>query len=67
MSLVTGSEATIHYEQTGQGPDIVWISGGGDTGSRWHKYQTPFFDDAFRSTTFDGASSTLGRSIHSVT
>jgi pimeloyl-ACP methyl ester carboxylesterase len=53
MPLHEGSEAAIHYDQTGEGPDIVWISGGGDTGSRWHKYQTPFFDDAFRSTTFD--------------
>jgi pimeloyl-ACP methyl ester carboxylesterase len=50
---VRTSESTIFYEQSGSGPDIVWISGGGDLGSRWHTYQVPFFDDAFRNTTFD--------------
>lgn len=53
MGKLAGSEAAIHYEQFGQGPDIVWISGGGDTGARWHPYQIPFFERAFRNTTFD--------------
>jgi pimeloyl-ACP methyl ester carboxylesterase len=53
MPFHEGSEARISYEQFGQGPDIVWISGGGDTGSRWHKYQIPFFERSFRNTTFD--------------
>jgi len=47
------SQATVHYEQFGQGPDIVWVSGGGDTGSRWHRYQIPHFEPRFRNTTFD--------------
>jgi pimeloyl-ACP methyl ester carboxylesterase len=47
------SESNVFYEQSGAGPDIVWISGGGDLGSRWHKYQVPSFDEAYRSTTFD--------------
>jgi pimeloyl-ACP methyl ester carboxylesterase len=51
--MFAGSEASLFYEQFGEGPDIVWISGGGDTGSRWHKYQIPFFQDDFRNTTFD--------------
>jgi pimeloyl-ACP methyl ester carboxylesterase len=45
--------ATVHYEQFGRGPDIVWIAGGGDTGSRWHRYQIPHFQARFRNTTFD--------------
>lgn len=53
MPFVEASEARIHYGQFGHGPDIVWISGGGDTGSRWHKYQLPFFEPSFRNTTFD--------------
>jgi thioesterase CepJ len=53
VPVIQGSEATIAYEQSGAGPDIVWISGGGDVGSRWRTYQTPSFDDAFRNTTFD--------------
>ena len=47
------SQATVHYEQFGEGPDIVWVSGGGDTGSRWHRYQIPHFELRFRNTTFD--------------
>lgn len=53
MPEFVGSEATIHCEQFGEGPDIVWISGGGDTGSRWHRYQIPYFASGFRNTTFD--------------
>jgi Predicted hydrolases or acyltransferases (alpha/beta hydrolase superfamily) len=48
------SEATIHYDRFGNGPDVVWVSGGGSLGSDWHPYQMPFFERAgFRSTTFD--------------
>jgi len=43
MTQLECSNATIHYEQFGEGPDVVWVSGGGDTGSRWHPYQMPFF------------------------
>jgi pimeloyl-ACP methyl ester carboxylesterase len=46
-------ETTIHYEQTGEGPDIVWISGGGSLGSDWHRWQVPHFEGGFRNTTFD--------------
>lgn len=53
MPLVEASAATTYYEQFGHGRDIVWISGGGDTGSRWHKYQIPFFETSYRNTTFD--------------
>jgi pimeloyl-ACP methyl ester carboxylesterase len=53
MPKFSGSRATIAFEQVGAGPDIVWISGGGDVGKSWHGYQVPFFRDAFRNTTFD--------------
>jgi pimeloyl-ACP methyl ester carboxylesterase len=54
VSTFEGSGATIHYEQFGEGQDIVWIAGGGDVGARWHPYQVPYFTSAgFRSTTFD--------------
>jgi pimeloyl-ACP methyl ester carboxylesterase len=45
--------ATIAYEQTGTGSDIVWIAGGGDVGRVWHRYQIPHFGHGFRNTTFD--------------
>lgn len=53
MPFLEASEARISYEQFGEGPDVVWISGGGDTGSRWHRYQIPFFERSLRNTTFD--------------
>ena len=53
MPTFEGSQATIHYEQVGQGPDIVWVSGGGGTASDWDPYQLPHFRDRFRNTTFD--------------
>jgi len=48
-----GSQATIHYEQIGSGPDIVWVSGGGGLATDWLPYQVPFFRDDFRNTIFD--------------
>jgi pimeloyl-ACP methyl ester carboxylesterase len=53
MPLFDGSAASIHYEQTGSGPDIVWVGGGGTRGEDWHRFQTPYFDQRFRSTVFD--------------
>ena len=54
MPLVTGSQATIHYEQSGSGRDIVWVSGAGGTASSWDAYQLPYFNQYYRNTTFDG-------------
>jgi pimeloyl-ACP methyl ester carboxylesterase len=54
MPHLAGSEATIAYEQSGQGCDLVWVAGGGSRGGDWRLFQTPFFDDRYRSTTFDG-------------
>src|SRR5690348_15924691 len=53
MSRFDGSSASIWYEQTGAGPDVVWVGGGGTVGRDWQRFQTPFFDDAYRSTVFD--------------
>ena len=44
--------AVLHYDQTGAGPDIVWVPGGDNIGTDWH-YQTTAFDADFRSTTHD--------------
>jgi pimeloyl-ACP methyl ester carboxylesterase len=53
MPKLRGSQATIRYEQDGEGPDIVWVSGGGGLAEDWNPYQLPFFRDRFRNTTFD--------------
>lgn len=53
MPQLNGSEASIHYEQTGTGPDIVWVSGGGGLATDWEPYQLPHFRTSFRNTTFD--------------
>jgi len=53
VPTIKGSQATIHYEQVGAGPDIVWVSGGGGLADDWDPYQLPYFKDSFRNTTFD--------------
>ena len=53
MPLLQGSQATIHYEQIGEGPDLVWVSGAGGTAHSWDAYQLPYFRDVFRNTTSD--------------
>ncbi len=52
MPELATSNARIAYEQTGNGPDIVWVSGGGDRGDTWRECQTPAFS-GYRHTTFD--------------
>jgi pimeloyl-ACP methyl ester carboxylesterase len=53
MPLFRGSASQIHYQQTGTGPDIVWVGGGGTQGKDWQRFQTPDFDDRYQSTVFD--------------
>jgi pimeloyl-ACP methyl ester carboxylesterase len=53
MPILEGSQASIHYEQAGEGPDIVWVSGAGGTADSWDRYQLPHFKDSFRNTTYD--------------
>jgi pimeloyl-ACP methyl ester carboxylesterase len=45
--------ATLAYRQSGDGPDIVWLAAGDNPGDNWRRYQTPAFDDGYRSTTYD--------------
>jgi thioesterase CepJ len=49
--LIT-EELTLYYEQHGDGPDIVWVSGGGGLPEpTWLTYQVPDFP-TFRNTVF---------------
>ena len=52
MPHLNATDAAVHYEQFGSGPDVVWIGGGGDAGDSWHEYQIPYFERSFRNTTF---------------
>jgi pimeloyl-ACP methyl ester carboxylesterase len=45
--------ATLHYEQSGRGRDILWLAAGDHPGSNWRRFQTPEFDSRHRSTTYD--------------
>lgn len=53
MPIVQLSEASVHYEQQGSGPDVVWISGGGGTAASWDYYQMPYFKRFYRNTSLD--------------
>jgi pimeloyl-ACP methyl ester carboxylesterase len=52
MTLETAG-ATIDFRQSGEGPDLLWLAAGDQPGDVWRRWQTPFFDRLFRSTTFD--------------
>jgi len=43
----------MHYDQFGEGPDLVWVAGGGGRGASWHRWHVPFFEADYRNTTFD--------------
>jgi pimeloyl-ACP methyl ester carboxylesterase len=43
----------LAYAQSGAGPDIVWLAAPDNPGENWRRYQTPAFDDGYRSTTYD--------------
>jgi hypothetical protein len=32
---------TLVYQQSGAGPDIVWLAAGDNPGENWRRYQTP--------------------------
>ena len=44
---------TLAYEQSGEGPDIVWLAAGDNPGSHWRHHQTPAFEPGHRNTTYD--------------
>jgi pimeloyl-ACP methyl ester carboxylesterase len=53
MPYFEGTVSSIYYDQTGAGPDVVWVGGGGTAGHDWQRFQTGYFDAAYRSTVFD--------------
>jgi pimeloyl-ACP methyl ester carboxylesterase len=68
-------DVELFYEQSGAGPDIVWLAAGDSPGSNWRRFQTPAFDGRFRSTTYDargvgrtrsGSSPPWGIEVHAV-
>lgn len=50
--------AVLHYEQIGEGPDIVWLAGAG-----WRTYQVPFFAEAYRNTLYHLRGSGASRAL----
>ena len=38
------TDATLFYEQTGNGPDVLWLAAGDHPGPNWRRYQTPAFE-----------------------
>jgi 3-oxoadipate enol-lactonase len=44
---------SLVYEQSGRGPDVVWLAAGDNPGSNWRRYQTPAFEPGYRNTTYD--------------
>ena len=46
-------DVVLSFEQSGAGPDIVWLAAGDNPGSNWRRFQTPAFDASHRNTTYD--------------
>jgi 3-oxoadipate enol-lactonase len=53
MATLAVPGAELFYEQTGAGPDIVWLAAGDHPGANWRRFQTPAFEPGFRNTTYD--------------
>ena len=53
MATLAVDGAGLFYEQTGAGPDIVWLAAGDHPGANWRRFQTPAFEPGFRNTTYD--------------
>ena len=53
MSTHEVKDAVLHYEQTGEGPDIVWLAAGDHPGANWRRWQVPAFEPGWRNTTYD--------------
>ena len=62
MAILRCKNAILHYDQTGTGPDIVWIPGGDNVGEDW-EYQVQEFKSDFRNTTFDPRGAGLTKSL----
>lgn len=53
MAELKVKDATLHYDQSGDGPDIVWLSAGDHPGANWRRWQVPAFEPGWRNTTYD--------------
>ena len=53
MPTLAVEGAGLFHEQTGAGPDIVWLAAGDHPGANWRRFQTPAFEPGFRNTTYD--------------
>jgi pimeloyl-ACP methyl ester carboxylesterase len=53
MPELAVEDAVLFYEQSGDGPDVVWLAAGDNPGSNWRRYQTPAFEPGYRNTTYD--------------
>jgi 3-oxoadipate enol-lactonase len=53
MSVLKVANAELYYEESGSGPDVVWLAAGDQRGSIWRRYQTPAFDGDYRNVTYD--------------
>jgi pimeloyl-ACP methyl ester carboxylesterase len=53
MSTHEVKDAVLHYQQTGSGPDIVWLAAGDHPGANWRRWQVPSFEPGWRNTTYD--------------
>lgn len=60
MPYVTVNAARLYYQQTGQGPDIVFLHGAGGNHLMWWQ-QVAAFSKSFRCTTFDARGWGLSR------
>ena len=64
MATLAVPGAEVFFEQTGSGPDIVWLAAGDHPGANWRRFQTPAFEPGFHNTTYDargvGATTTDG-------
>jgi pimeloyl-ACP methyl ester carboxylesterase len=52
MPTVHTPDAVLRFEQTGAGPDVLWLAAGDQPGHVWREFQTPAFPD-LRNTTYD--------------
>lgn len=46
-------DVTLHYDQSGAGPDLVWLAAGDHPGANWRRWQVPAFEPGWRNTTYD--------------
>ena len=63
MPELTLDDVTLHYDQSGEGSDIVWLAAGDHPGSNWRRWQVPAFEPGWRNTTYDarGVGATASR------